>query len=179
MEEGERWRWGIWLLQHISLRYDLIIKHQFSRQDHAAREGREGSYFDLICTSDLWSGQITLSLVLQDLLFLMADEVGMGVIMDSSRGWFDSITVFNARMSLFLARSYHSRPGTFLNARREKEAWGYLEIPPMKHSSFWSSDLFLGMKGQWCAIITIWYVLGGPSGFLEGMFWLEMRKLFI
>ena len=38
--------------------------HQFSRQNLAVREGRDGSCFDLICSSDLRSGQINSSLVL-------------------------------------------------------------------------------------------------------------------
>jgi len=43
---------------HISLCDDLVAKHQLSRQVPAGRESREGFCFDLICSSDLRSGQI-------------------------------------------------------------------------------------------------------------------------
>jgi len=93
----------------------------------------------------------------------MVDEVGMWVVLNDWGDELASIAIFHVLQSHFYVDPItFALNNSFLKVRSEKEAWGCIKIPPMKHSFFESSDLYLMMKGQWCDIISVLYILEEP-----------------
>ena len=87
--------------------------------------------------------------MLQNLLFLVIDEVGMGLfwaVMEVDLIPSSSFIYYN--LHSWLDPSALVLGDSFLKTRREKEALGCLGTSPMKHSSFGSFDLLLKMESQ-------------------------------